>query len=101
MNEMSDLLAAQQQQQQQDQDQALLALQAAAASAALASALATARQVLVELVLGAAPSPQDLAQLDGQLAGLNLEEALSEVVYQVGGAGGGGCALLCLPCCCF
>jgi hypothetical protein len=92
LNEVPDLLAAQQQQQ----DQALLALQAAAASAALASALATARQVLVELVLGASPSPQALAQLDGQLAGLNLDEALSEVVYQVGGP----CALSPMPCCC-
>jgi hypothetical protein len=60
------------------------------------------------LVLGAAPSPQDLAQLDGQLAGLNLEEALSEVVYQVGGDGGGLCLvvsalllfLMLSDCCC-
>jgi hypothetical protein len=69
--------------QEQEEEHALLSLNYAAASAQLASALATARQVLKDLVLGSSPSPQQQAGLDAELAGLTLEEALSEVVYQV------------------
>ena len=40
-------------------------------------------QVLFDLVLGASPSPQQQAELESELQSLGLEEALSEVVYQV------------------
>jgi hypothetical protein len=73
----------QQQQQQWDEEHHLLAVQFAAASAQLTSGLATARRVLADLVLGAGPSPQAVAELEAELARLNLEEALTEVVYQV------------------
>lgn len=72
------------QQQQEQQQQSDLAVQLAAANAELASALATARQVLADLVLGSDPEPSSAAEVQGQLSGLSLEEALSEVVYQVG-----------------
>lgn len=72
-----------QQEREEEEEQHMLALQFAAASAQLASALATARQVLSDLVLGADPSQQLRAELESELTGLNLEEALSEVVYQV------------------
>jgi hypothetical protein len=66
-------------------------------------------QVLVDLVLGASPSPQQQAELESELQSLGLEEALSEVVYQVPGVPGCEqegrnrmycpfvCAHLCLP----
>jgi hypothetical protein len=73
----------QQQQQQQVEEHHMLAVQFAAASAQLASALATARQVLADLVLGASPNAQQQAALEAGLNGLDLEEALSELVYQV------------------
>lgn len=75
--------ALEQQQQQWVEEQHLLAVQFAAASAQLASGLATARRVLADLVLGQAPSPQAQAELEAELDRLNLEEALTEVVYQV------------------
>jgi hypothetical protein len=73
----------QQQQQQAEEEHHMLAVQFAAASAQLASALATARQVLSDLVLGASPNAQQQAELEAELNGLNLEEAITEVVYQV------------------
>jgi hypothetical protein len=66
------------QQQQHSLEQEL-----AVANAQLASALATARQVLNELVLGQDPGPDAAQALQNELAGLSLEEALTEVVYQV------------------
>eukprot|EP00775_Hariotina_reticulata_P001932 gene1932-2262_t len=53
------------------------------ANAQLESVLATVRQVLKELVLGAGPPDELVAQLERELAGLSAEEAVSEVVYQV------------------
>jgi type II secretory pathway component HofQ len=55
----------------------------AVANAQLASALATARQVLSELVLGQEPGLESAQALQAELSNLSLEEALSEVVYQV------------------
>lgn len=40
-------------------------------------------QVLSELVLGQEPGPDKFQDLQAELSGLSLEEALSEVVYQV------------------
>lgn len=55
----------------------------ATANAQLASALATARQVLSELVLGQEPAAAAATALQAELCSLGLEEALTEVVYQV------------------
>jgi hypothetical protein len=55
----------------------------AVANAQLSSALATARQVLSELVLGQEPGLECAQALQVELSGLSLEEALTEVVYQV------------------
>lgn len=75
--------ASLQQQQQQCDEQHALAMQYAAASAQLASALATARQVLADLILGSEPTDSHRSDLEAEMAELTLEEALSEVVYQV------------------
>jgi len=75
--------ASLQQQQLQCDEQHALAMQYAAASVQLASALATARQVLSDLILGSEPTDGHRSDLEAEMADLTLEEALSEVVYQV------------------
>jgi hypothetical protein len=69
--------------EQQQQQQLSLEQDLATANAQLASALATARQVLSELVLGQDPALDTAQALQAELCSLGLEEALTEVVYQV------------------
>lgn len=67
------------------QQQHNLALQLAAAKAELASAVATARQVLSDLMLGSEAQQDQVAEVQAELSLLSLEEVMTEVVYQVRG----------------
>lgn len=69
---------------QEQQHPRELAAQLAAANAELVSALATARQVLADLVLGSEPEAAAAAQVQDWLLSFGLDEALSEIVHQVG-----------------